>query len=70
MLCAGVVKGIAGLCCCPAVGLWGLDKLLEQPRRIPHYYEPELVAKTVIYDCGGYPVHPDTRLRTVRTISR
>ncbi|XP_069672028.1 uncharacterized protein [Periplaneta americana] len=66
----GVAKGILGLCSCPAVGMWGLDMFVEQARRIPHYYEKELCDRSVIYDCAGYPVHPDTKLRTVRTISR
>ncbi|PSN56043.1 hypothetical protein C0J52_11800 [Blattella germanica] len=70
LLCTGAIKGILGLCCCPLVGAWGLDILVEHPRQIPHYYEEELHGRTVIYDCGGFPVHPDTKLRTVRTISR
>ncbi|KAJ9573992.1 hypothetical protein L9F63_008622, partial [Diploptera punctata] len=69
LLLLGLIKGILGLCCFPYVGMWGLDSLVKLPRQIPHYYETELHDRIVIYDCGGYPVHPDTKLRTVRLIS-
>lgn len=51
------------------IGTAGLDQLVQIPRKIDHYYESSLCSRKVEYDCDGYPVHPDTRERTVRYIS-
>lgn len=67
--CTGFVKALMGfLFSC--VGSWGLEMLVHMPRKIDHYYERCLKGRDVEYDCDGYPVHPDTRERTIRMISR
>jgi hypothetical protein len=69
LLCSGTLKGVVGLCY-PTVGAWGLGVFVKHAGKIPQYYEEELRDRPVIFDSDGFPVHPDTRLRTVRTMSR
>lgn len=69
LLLLGLAKALIGCCCCPPVGLWGLDVLLDLPRKICQYYECELKCRNVEYDDEGWPVHPDTGER-VRNISK
>ncbi|XP_050352510.1 uncharacterized protein LOC126774897 [Nymphalis io] len=52
------------------VGLWGLDLLLQTPRKLDRYYENYLKCRTVVYDNEGWPIHPDTKQRSVRLISK
>ncbi|XP_073945130.1 uncharacterized protein isoform X3 [Choristoneura fumiferana] len=66
---AGFLKGAIGLVI-PCLGSCGLDRVLEAPRRIDHYYEKELWERKVQYDSNGWPVHPDTKKKTVRVISK
>ncbi|XP_073945164.1 uncharacterized protein isoform X7 [Choristoneura fumiferana] len=67
--CSGFLKGAIGLVI-PCLGSCGLDRVLEAPRRIDHYYEKELWERKVQYDSNGWPVHPDTKKKTVRVISK
>ncbi|XP_063372514.1 uncharacterized protein LOC134660667 [Cydia amplana] len=68
LLFLGVLKGLLGLVW-PRAGVWGLDWILEEPRHIDRYRERSLRARRVVYDTKGWPVHPDTRKRTVRVVS-
>lgn len=49
--------------------MWGLARMLQMPRKLVHYYEPALRERSVLYDEEGWPVHPDTKQRTVRLVS-
>lgn len=69
MAATGFLKGVIGLMI-PCLGSWGLDQVLEAPRRIDHYYEKELWERKVQYDSNGWPIHPDTKKKTVRVISK
>ncbi|XP_056636603.1 hapless 2 [Diorhabda sublineata] len=62
----GLVKALAGLCVV-SVGVWGLDVILDLPRRIDRYYERDISHRRVRYNVHGWPVHPDTGVR-VRNI--
>ncbi|XP_030760194.1 hapless 2-like [Sitophilus oryzae] len=55
----GLMKAAFGCCFLP-IGLWGLDKILDLPKKINKYYESELKYEKVIYDEDGWPVHPET----------
>ncbi|XP_059049428.1 uncharacterized protein LOC131844532 [Achroia grisella] len=65
----GFLKASVGLVF-RSVGAWGLDRLLLMPRKLEHYYENSLRDRPVVYDEQGWPVHPDTKLRTVRLINK
>lgn len=60
LLVMGLLKGLIGLCVVP-IGLWGLDVVLDLPKKINKYYEIDITHKSVIYDSNGWPIHPDTR---------
>ncbi|KOB73163.1 putative synaptic vesicle protein 2 [Operophtera brumata] len=64
----GLLKGCFGLIC-RCVGSWGLHRIVQMPRKLEHYYESVLENRPVIYDSAGWPVHPDTKDRTVRLVS-
>lgn len=51
------------------IGEWGLDRIVKFPRPLDHYHEPWLRMRHVIYDGEGWPLHPDTKQRTVRLLS-
>ncbi|XP_061711308.1 uncharacterized protein LOC133520700 isoform X2 [Cydia pomonella] len=68
LLFLGVLKGLLGLVW-PRAGVWGLDWILEEPKPIDRYREHCLRTRQVVYDTKGWPVHPDTRKRTVRVVS-
>ncbi|KAH9634136.1 hypothetical protein HF086_001338 [Spodoptera exigua] len=69
LLLLGCVKAILGLIF-SCIGLWGLDQMVQIPRKIDHYYEKSLKCRPVEYDQDGYPIHPDSKQRTVRMLSR
>ncbi|XP_017785285.1 PREDICTED: uncharacterized protein LOC108568606 isoform X1 [Nicrophorus vespilloides] len=69
LLMLGIMKGLLGLYCCPPIGMCGLGALIDLPRPLPYYQEPELIDYPVNYDIIGWPVHPQTGKRTVRAIS-
>lgn len=66
LLVMGFLKGIIG-CFSVPVGLWGLDMVLDLPRRLRRYYEPEIFHRKVVYNKAGWPIHPDSK-RRVRNI--
>ncbi|KAG5864091.1 hypothetical protein JTB14_015685 [Gonioctena quinquepunctata] len=66
LLLMGVTKGMIG-CCMVPVGLWGLDLVLDLPKRMNKYLEADISHRTVVYDEKGWPLHPDTKQR-VRNI--
>ncbi|KAF9415199.1 hypothetical protein HW555_007075, partial [Spodoptera exigua] len=68
-VCLSCVKAILGLIF-SCIGLWGLDQMVQIPRKIDHYYEKSLKCRPVEYDQDGYPIHPDSKQRTVRMLSR
>ncbi|KAF7267287.1 hypothetical protein GWI33_019476 [Rhynchophorus ferrugineus] len=55
----GLIKAFLG-CCVLSIGLWGLDKILDLPKKLKRYYEPELQHQKVVYDADGWPVHPQS----------
>lgn len=65
----GVTKAVIGFFCCPTIGMVGLDILLDLPRMMYRYYEPELFMCEVEYDWDGWPIDPETGERA-RNISR
>ena len=65
----GCLKALAGLVFPDSVGLFGLAMCNDKPRKIEHYYEPELRHFPVEYDRHGYPVHPLTKTPSVRRMS-
>lgn len=68
LLMVGLGKALIGICYIP-VGIWGLDILIGlQP--LLQYYDERLKCRIVVYDCEGWPVHPDTYDRTVRITPR
>ncbi|XP_035430416.2 uncharacterized protein LOC118262875 isoform X5 [Spodoptera frugiperda] len=69
LLLLGCIKAILGLVF-SCIGMWGLDQMVQFPRKIDHYYEESIRCRQVEYDCQGYPVHPDTKMKTVRMLSR
>lgn len=70
MLILGIAKALIGLCCCTEVGAWGLDIFRRKPKHLCEYLEKKFKSRTVIFDSKGYPIHPDSRKRTVRTHSQ
>ncbi|KAJ8733949.1 hypothetical protein PYW07_014500 [Mythimna separata] len=69
LLALGLIKALLGLIC-PRIGSWGLDQIIQLPRKIDKYHEPQFRCRKVEYDCAGWPVHPDTGARTCRMYSR
>ncbi|XP_004924662.1 uncharacterized protein LOC101744258 isoform X1 [Bombyx mori] len=69
LLLLGLAKGFLGLFF-PCIRSWGLDRILKSPRRLKHYYETSLRSRYVQYDADGWPIHPDTKKRTVYAESR
>ncbi|KAJ8931182.1 hypothetical protein NQ314_015957 [Rhamnusium bicolor] len=63
----GLTKALVG-CCVVSVGLWGLDLILDLPKKMNSYYESSIRHRQVIYDENGWPIHPDSKER-VRNIS-
>ncbi|XP_018565071.2 uncharacterized protein LOC108906326 [Anoplophora glabripennis] len=66
----GIVKGLIGLFCMKKIGELGLGLLVDLPKPLESYQETELMQRPVIYDVGGWPVHPDTKERTVRILPK
>lgn len=50
--------------------MFGLDALIDLPRPLDRYQEPALSYRPVEYDLVGWPIHPDTKERSVRTITK
>ncbi|CAG4923672.1 unnamed protein product [Colias eurytheme] len=69
LLVLGILKAFLGLCC-RCTSSWGLELLFNSPRKLDHYYESSLRRRTLVYDKDGWPVHPDTKQRTVRLVSK
>ncbi|XP_072936249.1 E3 SUMO-protein ligase RanBP2 [Epargyreus clarus] len=69
LLTLGLLKACLGLFF-RCVGSWGIEQMLQTPRRLDHYYEHSLRDRAVVFDDDGWPVHPDTKKRTVRLISK
>ncbi|CAH0406039.1 unnamed protein product [Chilo suppressalis] len=65
----GIIKAFLGLFC-PRVANWGLQRLIQVPRKLEKYHECNLSDRPVIYDKEGWPVHPDTMKRNVRLLSK
>ncbi|XP_039745520.1 uncharacterized protein LOC120623533 [Pararge aegeria] len=68
LLILGLLKALLGLAC-RCVATWGLHRFLETPRKLDHYYERSLRNRRVLYDDEGWPIHPDTKERTVGLVS-
>lgn len=66
----GLIKGLLGLFCCAPVGMWGLGVLIDLPRSLDQYQEDEIKDREVIYDVIGWPIHPDTKERSVRALTK
>nr|XP_023030219.1 hapless 2 [Leptinotarsa decemlineata] len=66
LLLMGFTKASVG-CCSVPVGLWGMDMVMDLPKRINRYQEADISHRSVVYDGRGWPVHPDTGER-VRNI--
>nr|CAH7726013.1 unnamed protein product [Callosobruchus chinensis] len=62
LLFMGVVKALVGLVLV-SVSEWGFDIIYGLPKRIHKYHEKDLQDRTVVYNDGLWPVHPDTGLR-------
>ncbi|KAK9708875.1 hypothetical protein QE152_g26961 [Popillia japonica] len=69
LLCLGILKGVLGLFCSSKIGMLGMNVLVDLPRPMTHYHEGELSGMDVIYDIGGWPIHPQTGER-IRPLSR
>ncbi|KAJ8734864.1 hypothetical protein PYW08_014114 [Mythimna loreyi] len=69
LLALGFIKAVVGLLF-PRISSWGLDQMIQVPRKLDAYLEPQLKCRKVEYDNAGWPIHPDTRRRTVRMYSR
>ncbi|XP_047523485.1 uncharacterized protein LOC125061892 [Pieris napi] len=65
----GLLKACIGIIL-PCVGLMGMECILKIPRKLDQYYESSLRGRPVVYDKEGWPVHPDTKKRTVRLVSK
>lgn len=65
----GIAKGLLGWFGATNIGMLGLDKLIDLPRPLDYYQEMDLMYRPVEYDVGGWPIHPDTKDRTVRVIT-
>ncbi|XP_071051145.1 uncharacterized protein [Onthophagus taurus] len=66
----GLLKGILGLMFFPKLGMCGMNLLVDLPRPMKKYQEPELAGQPVIYDVAGWPIHPQTGKRSVRPLSK
>ncbi|KAJ8977645.1 hypothetical protein NQ317_003623, partial [Molorchus minor] len=66
----GIMKGLIGLLCNKKIGEFGLGLLVDLPKPLDEYQEEELKDREVCYDVGGWPVHPDTKERTVRVLPK
>ncbi|XP_050508829.1 hapless 2 [Diabrotica virgifera virgifera] len=66
LLVMGTIKALLGLCFIP-IGIWGLDIILDLPRKINKYHENDISHMRVIYDEFDWPIHPVTGVR-VRNI--
>ncbi|XP_022907330.1 uncharacterized protein [Onthophagus taurus] len=70
LICLGILKGLIGLLFFPKIGVCGMNLLVDLPRPIKKYQEPELAGCPVVYDVVGWPIHPQTGKRTVRPLSK
>lgn len=50
--------------------MWSLGALVDLPRPLDSYQEPELADIPVVYDQTGWPIHPHTGKRSVRALSK
>ncbi|XP_019881309.1 uncharacterized protein LOC109609134 [Aethina tumida] len=66
----GFIKGVLGLFVSKKIGSAGLHLLIDLPRNLHEYQEYELKHRCIIYDVAGWPVHPDTRERSVRAMTK
>lgn len=66
----GLMKALLGWFGFVSIGICGLDKLIDLPRPLDYYQEPDLIDKPVQYDIAGWPIHPDTKERTVRAVTK
>ncbi|RZC37020.1 DEAD, KH 1, Helicase C, and/or SNF2 N domain containing protein [Asbolus verrucosus] len=66
----GIIKGLIGLWCWRKFGEYGLNLLIDLPRPLPRYQEKHLEHHSVVYDIGGWPIHPTTLQRTVRVLPK
>lgn len=66
----GIMKALLGWFGFFKIGMCGLDKLIDLPRPLDYYQETDLIDKPVEYDIAGWPIHPDTKERTVRTVTK
>lgn len=48
----------------------GLALLIDLPRTLEKYQESELAYRPVQYDEAGWPVHPDSKERSVRVLTK
>ncbi|XP_066249518.1 hapless 2 [Euwallacea similis] len=55
----GLLKAAIGICVLP-IGLCGLDKIFDLPKKLNMYYEPNLKDQKVVYDDEGWPIHPES----------
>ncbi|XP_060533911.1 hapless 2-like isoform X2 [Cylas formicarius] len=62
LLYMGLIKALLGTCLTP-ISQWGLENMVDLPKKLNRYYEPHLRDRKVIYDDAGWPVHPHTRRR-------
>ncbi|CAG9782908.1 unnamed protein product [Diatraea saccharalis] len=69
LLMLGLLKAISGLFF-HCIAKWGLYRLIQTPRKLEKYHEYCLKNRNVVYDDEGWPVHPDTKKRTVRLLSK
>ncbi|XP_063932644.1 uncharacterized protein LOC135144552 [Zophobas morio] len=70
LLFLGAIKGLIGLFCWDKIGMYGLNLLIELPRPLSRYQEKSLEHRPVVYDIGGWPIHPDSLQRTVRVLPK
>lgn len=68
MFILGFVKAFFGLSCA-CVRVCGLTCILKSPPKLDNYYESSLSSRPVEYDTEGWPIHPDTKKRTVHLCS-
>ncbi|CAH0722703.1 unnamed protein product, partial [Brenthis ino] len=69
LLFLGIIKGFLGLIL-RGGGSWGLHLILQTPRKLERYYESSLRSRRVVYDKEGWPIHPDTKQRDIRLVSK
>lgn len=66
----GLIKALLGYFVSKKVGEFGMGLLVDLPKPLDQYQEKELRQHPVEYDVGGWPIHPVTKKRTVRVLSR